>query len=183
MIIYVLLLTTFEVSSNFWGSWFCSGKWFEPKTKPPQPSLNWPNLCNGPQWSHNCRPSFCKPKIYNKSSHKQDLAFKYNKLQKHFGLRRRSWNTLNVDSSFVVGYELNDTKQKYFFLVWKNWRTCFSSGVNFTKLCSKGKKLPANRVWRKIHCSISPTKFKPNLWAKICQTLFVIPSICAPKIF
>jgi len=46
-------------------------------------------------------------------------------------------------------------------------------GVNFTKLCSTSKKTPAHRVWQKICRLISPTKFKPNMCAEICQ-------ICVP---
>jgi len=55
------------------------------------------------------------------------------------------------------------------------------SGGDFTKLCLPSEKISAHSVGRKICCSISPTKFKPNLRAEICQTLFAICQICAPK--
>jgi len=38
-------------------------------------------------------------------------------------------------------------------------------------------------VWQKNRQSISPTKFYPNLCAGICQTLFAVRPICAPKKF
>jgi len=34
---------------------------------------------------------------------------------------------------------------------------------------------------KKIRHSISPTKFMPDLSAKICQTLFSVRPICVPK--
>jgi len=39
----------------------------------------------------------------------------------------------------------------------------------------------AHSVWRKIRCTILPTKVKPNLCAEIRQTLFAICTICAHK--
>jgi len=56
-----------------------------------------------------------------------------------------------------------------------------SSGLNFTNLCAPSKKSTVHSVQIKIRSSISPTKCKPNLCAEICQTLFAICQICAPK--
>jgi len=44
MIIFGLILTTFESSSTFGGSWGSIGNWLEPKTKPPSGNLTCPNL-------------------------------------------------------------------------------------------------------------------------------------------
>jgi len=41
------------------------------------------------------------------------------------------------------------------------------------------QKVAGAQGWPKFCHSISPTKFKPSLWAKICQTLFVVLPICA----
>jgi len=38
------ILTTFESSSIFEGSWGCIENWLEPKTKPPLGNLACPNL-------------------------------------------------------------------------------------------------------------------------------------------
>jgi len=53
--------------------------------------------------------------------------------------------------------------------------------VNFTNLCAPSKNLPAQIVQGKFCHLISPTKFKPNLCAEICQMLFAVLPICAPK--
>jgi hypothetical protein len=44
MIILGLILTTFELSSFFEGSWGSIKNWLEPKTKPPSENLACPNL-------------------------------------------------------------------------------------------------------------------------------------------
>jgi len=43
MIIYGSILTTFELSSIFGGSWESIENWLELKTKPPSENLNYPN--------------------------------------------------------------------------------------------------------------------------------------------
>jgi len=75
-------------------------------------------------------------------------------------------------------------------------------GVNFINLCSASKDTrggifsradyelvpsmtkntaSAHSILPKIGRSISPTKFKPNLCAEICQILFAVCPIFAPK--
>jgi len=44
MIIFGLLLTTFQSSSIFEGSWGSIENWLEPETKPPSENLACPNL-------------------------------------------------------------------------------------------------------------------------------------------
>jgi len=53
--------------------------------------------------------------------------------------------------------------------------------VDFIKLYSTGKKTPAYSIWQKILHSISQSKFKPDLCAEICQTLFAVCPYCGPK--
>jgi len=56
-----------------------------------------------------------------------------------------------------------------------------SQGVYFTNLCASIENLLVQIVCQKFRNLISPTKFKPNLCAEICQTLFAVLPICAPK--
>jgi hypothetical protein len=44
MIIFGSILTTFELSSIFLGSWGSIENWLEPKIKPPSGNLAYPNL-------------------------------------------------------------------------------------------------------------------------------------------
>jgi len=44
MIIFGSTLTTFELSSIFFGSWGSIENWLEPKIKPPSGNLAYPNL-------------------------------------------------------------------------------------------------------------------------------------------
>ncbi len=46
MITFRLILTTFELSSIFGGSWNSIGNWLEPKIEPPSGNLACPNLWN-----------------------------------------------------------------------------------------------------------------------------------------
>jgi len=45
---------------------------------------------------------------------------------------------------------------------------------SITNFCAPSRKSPAHIIQQKICHSISPTKCKQNLYAKICQTLFSV---------
>ncbi len=63
----------------------------------------------------------------------------------------------------------------------KHYLLDYKSRTNFTNLCAPSKNSPTQSVLQIFCSSISSTKFKPNLCAEICQTLFAILPICGPK--
>ena len=65
MIIFESILTTFEASVIFQGSWGSSKNWLEPETVPPKENLTCPNLWNAQYAS-----------IYiNQECYKKDFVF------------------------------------------------------------------------------------------------------------